>query len=127
MSFRQQKVLSQAERNVVCMTRIVELDAKAPKCIKKEDIKGDAVWICMCGLSKKFPFCDSSHKDETVKSEQDDKLYVYDRDESGKLVQIEVLDEDEEDCEGTCDIDSESCCGEDDDESGNSDACCKRT
>lgn len=35
------------------------------------------IFICACGLSKKFPFCDGAHKPCRT-SEQSDTLYVYD-------------------------------------------------
>ena len=36
-------------------------------------------WICMCGLSKNQPFCDSSHKKTR---DEEDKLYKYNEDGS---------------------------------------------
>ncbi len=35
-----------------------------------------SVWICACGLSKKQPFCDGSHK--RIAGEEDGKVYEYD-------------------------------------------------
>ena len=37
-------------------------------------------WICMCGLSKNQPFCDSSHK--KARDEESGKLYKYHEDDS---------------------------------------------
>jgi len=53
--------------------RLVKFSKKEPLKIEgKEKI----FFICQCGLSKKFPFCDGHHK--KVKDEEDNKLYIYD-------------------------------------------------
>lgn len=42
------------------MTRIVELHDKDPLVIRKDELEDD-VYICRCGLSADWPYCDSSH------------------------------------------------------------------
>lgn len=57
------------------MPRMVYHDATGPQEVKPAQ---QSVWICMCGLSQDYPFCDGSHK----KARQEDpaKMYVYDKD-----------------------------------------------
>ena len=54
------------------MPRIVKVYKKKPF-----ELHGPhgTVQICQCGLSKKMPFCDSSHK--ACIEEDDDKTYRY--------------------------------------------------
>jgi CDGSH iron-sulfur domain-containing protein 3 len=54
------------------MARIVIKKAHEPMEIKKDS------WVCMCGLSKNQPFCDSSHKKTT--DEGDDTFFYSDSD-----------------------------------------------
>lgn len=56
------------------MARIVKKTAKGPTEVKCEE--GKSKWVCMCGLSRKQPFCDSSHN--FTKDEEDSILYEYD-------------------------------------------------
>jgi len=44
---------------------------------------GKAISICTCGLSKKFPYCDGTHK--LARQELPGKLYTYSEDGSTVL------------------------------------------
>jgi CDGSH-type Zn-finger protein len=54
------------------MPRLVRFHATGPIKIEPQD---KPIWVCACGLSKKFPFCDASHK--ACASESPAKTYVY--------------------------------------------------
>jgi len=82
------------------MARLVVKTAKGPKEVKPSD---KSVFMCMCGLSKKQPFCDKSHL--ATLDEKDDELYQYD--EKGK--RMECCDEGEEKEDGCC---GGGCCSE---------------
>ena len=68
------------------MPRIIIHTRKAP--IPVKDSKGRTVAaLCMCGLSKKYPFCDGSHI--RARDEQEDKIYIYDE-EGNRVGEIEL-------------------------------------
>ena len=56
------------------MARLVEFTAKEP--IRIEPQKR-AIWICACGLSKNFPYCDGSHR--KTEDEPNEELVQYDK------------------------------------------------
>ncbi|KSW10787.1 hypothetical protein CF15_08410 [Pyrodictium occultum] len=57
------------------MARLIIHRARGPVPVK--DRRGVTVAaICMCGLSKKYPFCDGSHL--KTRDEEEGKLYIYD-------------------------------------------------
>lgn len=55
------------------MARLVKMKGKEPLKLEGKD---DKYFICQCGLSKKFPFCDGSHK--KTRDEEEGKIYIYD-------------------------------------------------
>lgn len=57
------------------MPRLVRHEHTGPIRIDPQD---KPVFICGCGLTQNFPFCDGTHK--VCKNEQPDTLYVYDAD-----------------------------------------------
>jgi len=67
------------------MPRFVKTDRNGPIKIEPQN---KPIWICGCGLTKNFPFCDGAHKG-CVQTEQPGKVYVYD--EHGNV--IETRDE----------------------------------
>jgi len=55
------------------MARLVRHERTGPIKIEPQD---KPIFICGCGLTQNFPFCDGSHKSCT--DEQEGTLYVYD-------------------------------------------------
>ncbi len=64
------------------MPRIVRFEATGPVRIDPQD---KPVFVCGCGLTKNFPFCDGTHK--ACRNEEPGKTYRYDP-ESGKAVEV---------------------------------------
>ncbi len=65
------------------MARLVRLEATGPLKITATDIpEGKGVFICQCGLSKRLPYCDGSHKPLHANPEQPGTLYIYGKDRS---------------------------------------------
>lgn len=62
------------------MARLVRLERDGPMRLEPQD---KPVWICGCGLTRNFPFCDGTHK-AACREEQPGTLYVYDSE--GRLV-----------------------------------------
>ena len=70
------------------MARVIIHTRKAPVPVK--DSRGVTVAaVCMCGLSKKYPFCDGSHL--KTRDEEEGKVYIYD--EEGNRVGSVDLEE----------------------------------
>lgn len=61
------------------MARLVRRDMDGPIRIDPQD---KPVFVCGCGLTKNFPFCDGTHK--ACKQEEPGALYVYD--ENGAVI-----------------------------------------
>lgn len=65
------------------MAREVTHSARGPLKIDEDDIdeeKGD-VAICLCGLSREYPFCDGSHR--VTEDETEGVRYKYEDDDPG--------------------------------------------
>ena len=58
------------------MARIIQHTATGPLEVKASD---KSSWVCMCGLSKNYPFCDGGHK-MARQQEQPGKVYCYEGD-----------------------------------------------
>lgn len=65
------------------MPRIVKFEATGPVRIDPQE---KPVFICACGLTKKFPFCDGAHK--SCKDEEPGAVYSYDP-ETGEPRRVE--------------------------------------
>ncbi|MDA1026444.1 MAG: CDGSH iron-sulfur domain-containing protein [Planctomycetota bacterium] len=65
------------------MARMIRVTGTGPIKIEPQE---KAVFICGCGLTKKFPFCDGTHK--CCKEEEPEALYRYDA-ETNEAVRIE--------------------------------------
>lgn len=59
------------------MARMVRFEATGPIEVPPQD---KSVWICGCGLSQNWPYCDGSHKACRKQETDGGKLYVYDKD-----------------------------------------------
>lgn len=59
------------------MARIVRLEQNRPYRITPDQFPADgkSIWICGCGLTKTWPFCDKSHI--ACDSEEPGKTYTY--------------------------------------------------
>ncbi len=64
------------------MARIVVLEDTSPLVIKKDEMEGDVVAVCRCGLSAGWPMCDGSHN--AASDEDEASLSKYER-EGGEL------------------------------------------
>ncbi len=62
------------------MPRYIYSDRDGPIRIDPQD---KPVFICGCGLTRNFPFCDGSHKN--CKREDPNKIYIYDQ--QGRIVE----------------------------------------
>ena len=57
------------------MSRLIRHEAVGPIELPPQE---KSAWICACGLSQNLPHCDGSHS-VCRKTEEDGKLYVYDK------------------------------------------------
>lgn len=67
------------------MPRLIPHDATGPIRVEPQD---RPIFICACGLSQKWPFCDGRHN--LCAAEAEGKVYVYARDRN---TVVEVRDE----------------------------------
>ncbi len=67
------------------MARFVTRTETGPMEITEDDLDGESLWLCQCGLSGDWPHCDGSHAH--TRSEEDGKPYAYHRETpNGALV-----------------------------------------
>ncbi len=66
------------------MARLIKHAAQGPQEVKTQS--GDSVWVCMCGISNKYPLCDGSHK--RTKDEEPNKTYVYDKENRTEVTEV---------------------------------------
>ncbi|GIW63949.1 MAG: hypothetical protein KatS3mg091_751 [Patescibacteria group bacterium] len=65
------------------MARIKIFTQKQPKPIK---VGQKELWICQCGLSANFPFCNGTH--HKIQDEPDNEVFEYDQHLNRKKVKI---------------------------------------
>jgi CDGSH-type Zn-finger protein len=60
------------------MARLVRITHDGPYRIDPADFPKDGkpIWICMCGITSKPPYCDGTHK--ACRGEQPGLVYTYD-------------------------------------------------
>ncbi|MGA2497674.1 MAG: CDGSH iron-sulfur domain-containing protein [Tepidisphaeraceae bacterium] len=56
------------------MARLIRCEARDPIEVKPQ---AGSLWICACGLSQTWPYCDGCHK--KTATEPPGKLHVYDK------------------------------------------------
>lgn len=67
------------------MARLVRHEKTGPIKLDPKELPQDkSIFICGCGLSRNFPFCDGTHK--ACRDERPGTLYVYDP-ETGKVIE----------------------------------------
>ncbi len=66
------------------MARLVKLEATGPV---KVDPSDKPIFVCACGLSKKFPFCDGSHK--PTRAEEQGCVYRYSGESNEKVEKLD--------------------------------------
>lgn len=59
------------------MPRLVRLASSGPVKIEPSD---KPIFVCACGLSRRFPICDGSHKGCKTTEPDASTLYIYDED-----------------------------------------------
>jgi CDGSH-type Zn-finger protein len=64
------------------MARLVKHEAQSPFIVKEGQAKFP-IAVCACGLSKKKPFCDGSHR--KTRDEEAGETYIYDDSERVKV------------------------------------------
>ena len=67
------------------MARTVKLEATGPVKVEPSD---KPVFVCACGLSKKFPFCDGSHK--PTRAEEPGCVYRYSGEANERVEKLEA-------------------------------------
>lgn len=68
------------------MARIIKHTSNSPYQIEPSD---KSTFVCMCGLSNNYPFCDGAHK-LAKNQEADAQLYLYDGETAQPIDDIET-------------------------------------
>ncbi len=69
------------------MARMIRVTGTGPIKIEPQE---KAVFVCACGLTKKFPFCDGTHK--FCKEEEPEALYRYDAETNAPVKIMSSID-----------------------------------
>ena len=76
--------------------RLIKREEQGPQ---EMEINGAKVWVCMCGRTKNWPFCDGSHM-STVDEKDLPEGYFYFYTDEGKRIVVKLVEVPEEEISG---------------------------